>query len=132
MLTKTIKYVDYDGNERTETFLFHLSKSELAEMEMSVDGGMTRMLTKIAEEKNGRRIMDTFRDLILRSYGEKSADGRRFIKTQELRDSFYQTEAYSQLFMTLVTNADEAAKFVRGLAGPAEAEAANKMTVPNT
>lgn len=132
MLSKTITYVDYDGNERTETFLFHLSQSELAEMEMSVDGGMTRMLTKIAEEKNARRIMDTFRDLILRSYGEKSADGRRFIKTQELRDSFYQTEAYSQLFMSLVTNAEEAAKFVKGLAGSAEREEKKDVLVPNT
>lgn len=116
MLSRKITFVDYNGESRTETHYFHLSKAELAEMEMSVDGGMVQMLTEISEEKNGRKIMDVFKDLILRSYGKKSPDGRQFIKNQELRDSFYQTEAYSQLFMTLVTNADEAAAFVRGLA----------------
>jgi hypothetical protein len=115
MLKKTITYEDYDGNERTEDFYFNLSKAELMEMEMSETGGFVQMAKKIVAEKNAKRLIELFKDLILKSYGEKSADGRRFIKNQELRDSFSQTEAYSFLFMQLSTDADAAADFVNGI-----------------
>lgn len=115
MLKKTITYTDYDGNERTEDFYFNLTKAEVAEMEMSYTGGMEKMLRKIVAEKDSKRIVEIFKDLILRSYGEKSADGKRFIKNQELRDAFAQTEAYSELFMELATDAEAAAAFVNGI-----------------
>lgn len=115
MFKKTINYTDFDGNERTEDFYFNLSKAELTEMELSSDGGMEKLINKIIAEQDNKRIIAIFKDLILRSYGEKSLDGKRFIKTQELRDSFEQTEAYSELFMELATDADAAAAFVNGI-----------------
>lgn len=115
MLKKTITYVDFDGNERTEDFYFNLTKAEVTEMEMSVEGGLGKSLEKIVAEKDSKRIIETFKDLILRSYGEKSPDGKRFVKNQELRDAFAQTEAYSELFMELATKADMAAAFVNGI-----------------
>lgn len=115
MLKKTIKYVDYDGETRTEDFYFNLSKAEVMEMEMSVAGGMANKLTKITESKDPPLIMKTFKELILKSYGEKSDDGRRFIKSEELSTAFLQTEAYSKLFMELCTNAGAASEFVNGV-----------------
>lgn len=115
MLKKTITYVDYDGNERTEDFYFNLTKAEVTEMEMSQKGGLVNTIQKIVAEQNSQRIIEIFKDLILKSYGEKSLDGKRFIKSQELRDGFEQTEAYSDLFMELAQNADSAAAFVNGI-----------------
>lgn len=115
MLKKTMKYIDYDGNERTEDFYFNLSKAELTEMEMSHDGGLTRMMKKIVATRDSKKIIEIFKDLILRAYGEKSLDGKRFVKNQELRDSFSQTEAYSDLFMELAFDAEAAAAFVNGI-----------------
>jgi hypothetical protein len=115
MYTKTITFTDYDGNERTETFYFNLSKAELTEMELSINGGLKNMLQKIIETKDQSKLVSSFKELIIKSYGEKSADGRRFIKNQELVDNFVQTEAYSDLFMTLATNAEEAIAFVTGI-----------------
>jgi hypothetical protein len=115
MLKKTISYVDFDGNKRTEDFYFNLTKAEVTEMEMSTEGGLTKMLEKIVVTNDRKRIIESFKDLVLRAYGEKSADGRRFIKNQELRDAFSQTEAYSDLFMELATNAEAAAAFVNGI-----------------
>jgi len=115
MLKKTITYTDYDGNQRTEDFYFNLSKAEVTEMEMSTEGGLTKMLEKIVQEKDAKRIIETFKDLILKAHGQKSPDGKRFIKTQELRDAFSQTEAYSELFMELAMNAEAAAAFVNGI-----------------
>lgn len=115
MLKKTITYTDYDGNERTEDFYFNLSKAEVAEMEMSKDGGMVKELERIVAAQDGKRIIEAFKGLILKAYGEKSPDGRRFIKSDELRDAFSQTEAYSDLFMELSLNADAAAEFVNGI-----------------
>ena len=115
MLKKTMTYTDYDGIERTEDFYFNLTKAEVAEMEMTHTGGMEKMLRKIVAEKDSKRIVEIFKDLILRAYGEKSADGKRFVKNQELRDFFAQTEAYSDLFMELATDAEAAAAFVNGI-----------------
>jgi hypothetical protein len=115
MLKKTIPYQDFDGNQRSEDFYFNLTKAEVAEMEMSTNGGLSKMLEKIIAEQDSKRLVDTFKDLILRSYGEKSPDGKRFVKTQELRDAFSQTEAYSELFMELATNAEMSAAFVNGI-----------------
>lgn len=115
MLKKVISYTDYDGNERKETFYFNLSKAEIAEMEMSISGGLAQMLQKIIDEKDQPKLVAMFKDLILRSYGEKSSDGKRFIKSEELSNGFKQTEAYSELFMELATNADAASAFVNGI-----------------
>jgi hypothetical protein len=115
MLKKTMTYIDYDGNERVEDFYFNLTKAELAEMQMSESGGLAKMLEKIVAEKDSKRIVEIFKDLVLKSYGEKSSDGKRFIKTQELRDAFSQTEAYSDLFMELASSAEKASAFVNGV-----------------
>jgi hypothetical protein len=115
MLKKLITYTDFDGNERKEEFYFNLTKAEVTEMEMSAEGGLSKTLQRIIETQDNKRIIETFKDLILRSYGEKSPDGKRFIKNQELRDAFAQTEAYSELFMELAMNAESAAAFVNGI-----------------
>lgn len=115
MLKKTMTYVDYDGNNRTEDFYFNLSKAEVMEMELGTTGGMQKMLEKIVAEQDTKRIIEVFKDIILRAYGEKTADGKRFIKSQEITDSFAQTEAYSDLFMELATDADAASKFINGI-----------------
>lgn len=115
MLKKTITYVDYNGNERKEDFYFNLSKAELTEMEMSTTGGLAEMIQRIVSAQDSAAIIKVFKDLLLRAYGEKSADGKRFIKSEELSTAFSQTEAYSQLFMELASDADAAAKFVNGV-----------------
>ena len=116
MLKKTITYHDYNGVEYTQDFYFNLSKAEIMEMEMGTTGGLAEMITKIVAAQDAPAIIKIFKDLILKSYGEKSADGKRFIKSKEISDAFSQTEAYSQLFMELATDADAASKFVNGIA----------------
>lgn len=115
MLKRTITYTDYNGVERTEDFYFNLNQAELTEMEMSASGGLSGMIKTITSRLDAPAIMRIFKDLILRSYGEKSNDGRRFEKSKEISIAFSQTEAYSQLFMELVTDADKAAAFVEGI-----------------
>lgn len=120
MLKKTITYVDYNGTERKEDFYFNLSKAEIMEMEMGTTGGMVEMINRIVAAQDAPAIIDVFKKMILRAYGEKSADGKRFIKSKEISEAFSQTEAYSQLFMELATDADAASKFVNGIVPAAE------------
>jgi hypothetical protein len=115
MLKKTIPYKDYNGVERVEDFYFNLSKAEAMEMELSITGGLTEMIRKIVAAQDTPTIIATFKQIILKAYGEKSADGRRFIKSEELSKAFSETEAYSNLYMELATNADAAAEFVNGI-----------------
>lgn len=129
MLKKTFKFVDYNGNPRTEDHYFHLTQAEVTELELSVDGGLTAMINRVVQAQNGRQIIDTMKDIILKSYGVKSPDGRRFIKNQEVRDAFAQTEAYSQLFMELATNAKAASDFVAGII-PAKEDVASDAETP--
>lgn len=115
MLKKTITYTDYNGVERTEDFHFNLTKAEIMEMEMGTSGGLAEMIQRIVKAQDAPAIIKVFKDLVLKAYGEKSADGKRFMKSDEIREGFAQTEAYSQLFMELATDADAAAKFVNGI-----------------
>lgn len=115
MVKKTVKYTDYNGNERTEDLYFNLTKAEITEMELTTEGGLSEHLQKIVNEKDSKQIIECFKELLLKSYGQKSEDGRRFIKTDKLREEFSQTEAYSELFMEIAGNAETAAEFVNGI-----------------
>jgi hypothetical protein len=115
MLKKTTTYTDYNGVERTEDVYFNLSKAELTEMELEIEGGFNAYLQRIVSGQNMPEIIKTLKAIILKAYGEKSPDGKRFIKSKELSESFAQTEAYSQLFMELVSDAEAGAKFINGI-----------------
>ena len=115
MLKKTISYEDFNGNKLTEDFYFNLTKAEIAEMELEVPGGLTATLEKITKAQDTPTLIKIFKDLILRSYGVKSDDGKRFIKNHAMREEFEQHAAYSVLFMELATNADAASEFVNGI-----------------
>ena len=115
MIKKTITYDDYNGVERTENFYFNLTEAEIMEMELGTTGGLSTMMTEIVAAKDTPTIISLFKDLILKSYGEKSPDGKRFIKSPELANGFAQTEAYSQLFMELATETEKAIAFTNGI-----------------
>lgn len=111
MLKKTITYTDYDGLERTEEFRFNLTKAELIDMELTTAGTFSETMKRIIAEKDIIRIAKLFKELLLKSYGVKSDDGKRFVKNPELSEAFSQTEAYSDLYIELLSNPEEAAKF---------------------
>ena len=115
MLKKTITYTDYNGITRTEDFYFNLTKAEIMEMQLSTNGGLDVMIKKIIDSQDAPSIIKIFKELILKAYGEKSDDGKRFVKSKEISEGFAQTEAYSQLFMELATDTDAASKFVNGI-----------------
>lgn len=115
MLKKTITYTDYNGIERTESFYFHLNESELTEWELTTEGGMIALIDNIINAKNTTEIIKLFKTLLFKSYGVKSDDGRRFIKSEELSIAFSQTPAYNQLYMELATKHDAASEFVNGV-----------------
>lgn len=115
MLKKTMTYTDYNGTQRTEDFYFNLSKAELAELNASTEGGLEEYIKKIVAEQNFKEVVQMFKKLIMMSYGEKSLDGKRFIKSDEITTAFTQTEAYSDLFMELASDAEAAAAFVNGI-----------------
>ena len=115
MFKKVHTYVDYNGNERTETFYFNLTKAEAIEMELTKEGTLSEWIQKVIDTNNVPEIISLFKEIVLKSYGEKSSDGRRFIKSRELSEAFSQTEAYSDIFMELATDANAAAEFVNGI-----------------
>lgn len=115
MFKKTIEYTDYNGEKRKEDFYFNLNKAELMEMQLSQNGGLQNHLMRIIKTKDTPELVKMFKEIILMAYGEKSPDGRRFMKSDEIRRDFECSEAYSELFMELATNSDSAAEFVNAL-----------------
>lgn len=124
MIKKTITYTDFNGNERTEDQYFNLTKAEITKMELSIKGGLAEMIKRIVDAQDTPAIIEVFEDLIKRSYGVKTPDGRGFVKKPEDLEAFMATEAYSQLFMELATDAEAAAQFVNGII---PADMANQM-----
>jgi len=102
MLKKTIKYTDFNGVEREEDHYFNLSRAEINEMNLSTTGGLERMIHDITSTKDVPKIAAIFKELILKSYGIKSPDGKRFIKSKEISLEFSQTGAYDVLYMELL------------------------------
>ena len=125
MLKKLINYVDYDGKERSENFYFNLTKAELMDMELGTVGGMQQLIQLIIDKQDVPEIIKAFKKIIMMSYGEKSPDGRRFIKSDALSEAFAQTEAYSNLYMELISDASAAAAFINGIV-PADVAARAK------
>lgn len=115
MLVKQITYTDFNGDERTETFYFNLSRAEVLEMEIKHPGGYAEYLQRLVDSKNREELLSVFKTLILNSYGEKSEDGKHFRKDPELSKAFEQSEAYSELFVELISSAEAASAFVNGI-----------------
>lgn len=115
MIKKTVTYEDFDGNQRTEDFYFNLTKAELTEMEMSLNGGLSQLLSKIIHENDNAKIIEYFKKIVIGSYGEKSLDGRHFMKNEQIREEFASSAAYSEIFMEFASDADKAAEFVNGI-----------------
>lgn len=127
MIKKTITYTDYDGNQRTDDYYFNMSKPELIEWQASETGGLDKKIDRITKEQDVKKIIELMKEIIQMSYGIKSDDGKRFIKNQEILDEFMQTEAYSELFMELATDADKAAEFINGILPAGLAEEVKKI-----
>ena len=115
MLKKTITYRDYNDVERTEDFYFNLTKAEILEMEASKVGGLSNIIQTIVNSQDASEIIPLFKEIVLKAYGEKSLDGKRFVKNKEITEGFAQTEAYSQLFMELATDDKAATAFINGI-----------------
>lgn len=115
MLEKLIRYRNFDGSEVEETFCFHLSKAEIAEMELSHAGGFAEYLRTIATKQDGKAIVQAFKDIIAKTIGRRSEDGKRFIKSAEITQEFMQTGAYDELFVQLATDTDAAIQFMNGV-----------------
>lgn len=115
MLKKTVTYEDYNGNKRTDDFYFNLTKAELTEMNFSVSGGFDAYVSRIINEEDFGKIVEVIKEFVLKAYGIKSDDGKRFIKNDKVREEFSQTEAYSEIFMELATNAEAATAFFNGI-----------------
>ena len=119
MYAKKIAYTNYNGEKRERKFYFNLNKAELLEMELSTSGGYQNFIERIIKTRDNAELIKMFKELIHKSYGEKSDDGEMFIKNEEVLNKFTQTEAYSELYIELATNADAAAEFVNGIMPPA-------------
>lgn len=115
MFKKTIEYVDFDGTSRKEDFYFNFTKAELIQMETEHEGGFAAMVQKVVDAKEASKLIKLFKEIVLSSYGEKSADGRKFVKSEEIRKDFESTEAYSELYMELVSDDKKAAEFINGI-----------------
>lgn len=115
MLKRTMTYTDFNGLARTEDFYFNLTEAEITELELGTEGTLSEMIKSIVSANDMPSIIKIFKKLILKAYGVKSADGKRFIKSQEVIDEFAQTQAYSDLFMELSSDAEKAAAFFNGI-----------------
>lgn len=115
MYKETVKYTDYDGNEREEDFYFNFTKAELMEMQLSADGGLEKYIQTIISAKDSKKILEMFKEIVIKAYGVKSPDGRRFIKNDEVRAEFIETEAYSELFTRLAMDDKAASAFINGI-----------------
>lgn len=126
MYKKNITYTDFNGDERTDAFYFNLSDAEILELQVGYGGDMSRIMSNMLEKRDAKGLLGIITDLIRTSYGEKSSDGKRFMKNQEVKDSFVTTDAYSKLVLELLNDEKEFEKFMTNVIPAAKREALNE------
>lgn len=115
MIKKTVTYVDYNGVERTESFYFHYTESEILDMELSTEGGFAERVQKIIDAKDQTSLLKVIKKFVLDAYGVKSDDGRRFIKNDEVKQAFVECPAYSEIYLDLLSDDVLASEFINGI-----------------
>lgn len=130
MIKETVTYKDFDGNEQTDVLYFNLTRAELSELQFSVEGGFKAYVQKIVESKDSKEIFTTFKKILLMSYGEKSADGKCFTKSEEIRNKFENSAAYDELLMTILQDENKAAALINGII-PERVDIRNEDAVNN-
>lgn len=112
MYKKTITYEDFEGNNITEDFYFNFTEAELAELELTFgDKGLSAYITDVINTKDTKKTIILFKELILKAYGVKSEDNKKFRKSDAIREDFECSPAYSALFMELSTDANALTEF---------------------
>lgn len=127
MKTMTIKYTDFNGVEREEEFRFNLTEAELMDLNLSKKGGLEETLKQIINTQDVPALADLFKSIINKAYGIKSPDGRNFIKSDKILADFTSTQAYSNLYMMLITDTDKATEFINGIVPQSVAEKAKSI-----
>ena len=128
MIKKTVTYTDYNEVERTETFYFHYTEAEILDMEMSEEGSFADRIQRIIDAKDKTALMKLIKKFVIDAYGVKSEDGKRFMKSDELKTAFLECPAYSDIFMDMVTNDEAAAEFVNGVIPSTMKDRVEKLT----
>lgn len=115
MLRKEVEYKDFDGNDRKDVLWFHLNEVEITEMDIETSGGLVKYMESIIDTKDVNRLITIFKDLLIRSYGERSMDGKHFYKDDKIRNEFVSSAAYPVLYMEMVSDANKAVEFINGI-----------------
>lgn len=129
MLKKTVNYTDYNGVEQQDTYYFNFNKVELVELGLS-GNDLAKQIQEVSNIEDNYELFKLIRDIVLKSYGEKSEDGKRFVKSEALRRNFEQSEAYSELLFALCSNSDDLAAFINGIV-PQNIDQSTTKSVPN-
>lgn len=130
MIKKTVQYTDFNGDAQTEDLYFNITKAELTEMALSVEGGLDVKIKKITEAKNSKELIEIFKDILTRSVGRRSEDGKRFVKNSVITEEFTSSEAFSTLFMELAFDEGAAAEFIKGIMPKDLVADESKLTIP--
>lgn len=131
MIKKTISYTDLFGNEKTEDLYFNLTIMELADIDARYEGGLEKHINNIIKKKDGRQLAELIKDMILTSYGEISEDGRKFIKNEDIKEAFDNSIPFEELYTELLTNEDEAEKFISGITPNTSDRFVNAIPMPD-
>lgn len=118
MLRKEVEYKDFDGNDRKDVLWFHLNEVEITEMDLETSGGLVKYMESIIDTNDVNQLITIFKDLLIRSYGERSMDGKHFYKDDKIRNEFVSSAAYPVLYMEMVSDADKAVEFINGIVPP--------------
>lgn len=114
MLKKTLSYTNLDGEKITEDFYFNMTKAELIKLNLKEGEGFQEYLNRIIESGDGAAIIENFEKIVRLSYGVRTADGK-FKKDPDDFDAFMATEAYSDFFLELVTDAKASSEFIKAV-----------------
>lgn len=115
MLKETITFTNFDGKQVTETHYFNLTRAELVQWEMEHNEGVAEYFLRISQSNNKPELGQAFHDFLRRTYGLKSEDGNRHMKSEEISENFEHSAAFDEFYIKLITDEGFAGRFIKGV-----------------
>lgn len=116
MFKHSVEYVDFNGSDRKEDLYFHLSLPEVTRLEAEIGMGLEDYIKGLTTNQELNTLLAFLERMLLSSYGQKTSDGKSFIKSQVIREAFEYSQAYAEIFEQVLSNPDLARKFGENVA----------------
>lgn len=114
MFKQTITYVNFNDEEVSKDFYFHMSKPEFVMLGVGAEA-MDERIKRMVATNDAKAVLDELDSILKLAVGRKSEDGESFVKDQKAWNDFRFSPAYDEFVMHLMIEPNRMVEFINQL-----------------